>query len=283
LLNLGGNAIKFTNHGEVRIGIFRKPGGVRFEINDSGIGIPELAQKKLFSNFSQVDASTTRKFGGTGLGLAISKRMVEGMGGNIGVNSTEGKGSCFWFELPLDLAKDQNAAIIQTNSTYAPAQPLQPEAANVASQEILLNVPSREPEIKSTDTNTSSRILLVEDNKINQKLALVLLRKLGYSVDLAENGVEAVDAVWKNNYDLILMDMQMPVMGGIEATQKIRSLGGAKAGIPIVALTANAMESDFEACISAGMNEMLTKPINREKLISCLEHWVKPKPTDSSN
>jgi len=250
LLNLAGNAIKFTSQGEVRISIARQPKGLRFDINDTGIGIPANALDKLFSNFSQVDASTTRKFGGTGLGLAISKRLVEGMGGNIGVSSVEGKGSCFWFELPLELGAEQQELMTSPN------------------------LPVVSPPQADQKTENTLHVLLVEDNRINQKIAVALLVKLGYKVDVAENGVEAIEAVGKNDYDLILMDMQMPVMGGLEATQKIRSLTGAKSQVPIIALTANAMESDFEACRSAGMNDVITKPINRDALTSCITSWV---------
>ena len=154
---------------------------------------------KLFSNFSQVDASTTRKFGGTGLGLAISKRLIEEMGGTIGVNSVEGKGSCFWFELPLESGIQQQK--LKTAPDFSKVSALQVEQL---AEKIL-------------------HVLIVEDNRINQKLAAFLLVKLGYKVDVAGNGVEALEAVGKKDYDLILMDMQMPVMGGLEATHKIRA------------------------------------------------------------
>jgi len=246
VLNLAGNAIKFTNQGEVRISIVRLVKGFRFEIYDTGIGIPAESLDKLFSNFSQVDASTTRKFGGTGLGLAISKRLIEEMGGTIGVNSVEGKGSCFWFELPLESGIQQQK--LKTAPDFSKVSALQVEQL---AEKIL-------------------HVLIVEDNRINQKLAAFLLVKLGYKVDVAGNGVEALEAVGKKDYDLILMDMQMPVMGGLEATHKIRALAGTKALIPIIALTANAMESDFQACRAAGMNDVITKPINRDKLLACI-------------
>ena len=271
LLNLAGNAVKFTERGEVRIHINRKPDGLRFEVNDTGIGIPLEAREKLFSNFSQVDSSTTRKFGGTGLGLAISKRLAEGMGGEIGVNSTEGKGSTFWFELPLALTPDQETEarpekLDDTSneipeSELQPASPVQNETVTVSEQPCLL---------------------LVEDNKINQKIAMSLVVKLGYQVDLAENGLEAIAAAGKRRYDLILMDMQMPQMGGVEATRKIRALGGPNSITPIIALTANAMESDYEACRAAGMNDFMTKPVNRDALIDCIARWSTVTPSDSS-
>jgi signal transduction histidine kinase/ActR/RegA family two-component response regulator len=283
LLNLAGNAIKFTDHGEVRISIMRQRKGLRFEVKDTGVGISAQGREKLFTNFSQVDASTTRKFGGTGLGLAISKRFVEGMGGNIGVNSIEGKGSCFWFELPLELAIENQSEGSTKNLSDVSTQKAEQNVNEIHIAELESRETSQESRPEMTESSKTIHLLLVEDNKINQKLALVLLRKLGYSVDVAENGLEAINAVEKIDYDLILMDMQMPVMGGIEATQHIRSLAGTKSLVPIIALTANAMESDFDACLAAGMNEVLTKPIHRDSLTACLARWIKREPSILSN
>lgn len=272
LLNLAGNAVKFTQHGEVSIQIKRQPHGLRFEVNDTGIGIPIEARERLFSNFSQVDASTTRKFGGTGLGLAISKRLVEGMGGSIGVESSVGKGSCFWFELPLELAKDQLAEPIVDSRIELLARVESvgnPEGDSDSNLPIALAASAE----MRTDDRASKLILLVEDNKVNQKLAMALLAKSGYVIDLAENGLEAIVAAEKKPYAVILMDMQMPQMGGVEATQQIRSMNGPNQRTPIIALTANAMESDNDICRAAGMDDFITKPINRERLIACLARW----------
>lgn len=272
LLNLTGNAVKFTDQGEVSVNVLRIPAGLRFEVIDSGIGISLEARGRLFSSFSQVDASNTRRFGGTGLGLVISKRLVEGMGGSIGVESTDGKGSQFWFELPLEactepqlekadtsLSTNLEPAVEVAQDTYEHLQSVQP-------------VTVAEPVAKIE--SVPMHLLLVEDNKINQKLAMALLGRLGYTADLAENGLEGVSAAEKKNYALILMDMQMPVMDGLEATRKIRQQGGHNAQIPIVALTANAMQSDYEACRAAGMDDYLTKPINRESLDACIKRWM---------
>ncbi|CAK0772645.1 two-component system, sensor histidine kinase [Gammaproteobacteria bacterium] len=258
LLNLAGNAVKFTEVGEVRMRVGRLTTGLRFEVIDTGIGILEEARERLFNSFSQVDASTTRRFGGTGLGLAISKRLAEGMGGRIGVESSAGRGSCFWFEVPL--AEAEEARIERVNPMTTPSPPSAPIPQDDADSERL-------------------RLLLVEDHPINQKLAMTLLSRLGYDVDLAENGSEAVTAASKVQYDLILMDMQMPEMDGLEATRQIRSRAGLNARVPIIALTANAMPSDQEACREAGMDDFLSKPFKRENLVTCLARWIDHSPS----
>jgi PAS domain S-box-containing protein len=243
LLNLAGNAVKFTEQGEVRVIVSRLATGLRFEVSDTGIGIAPESRSRLFANFSQVDASTSRKYGGTGLGLVICKRLAEGMHGRIGIADGRPTGSLFWFELPL-LASSQ-----------------QPKEDAL-------------PSVCPVNSRTGS-ILLVEDNKINQKLASVLLQRLGYSVDVAENGLEGVAAASKQRYALILMDVQMPEMDGLEATRHIRLGGGVNQHSPIVALTANAMQSDHNQCLEAGMNDFLTKPFNREQFAACLQNWIK--------
>jgi len=255
LLNLAGNAVKFTERGEVRLRVERLPRGLRFEVSDSGIGIPAEARERIFSNFSQVDSSTTRRFGGTGLGLAISQRLAEGMGASIKVDSVEGQGSQFWFELPLDAATDGRPDGIPAAEDVGPAQAAMTDPA---------------------DRPAGKPLLLVEDHPVNQKLALTLLGRMGYRVDLAENGHQAVAAADKTPYGLILMDMQMPEMDGLEATRLIRRRGGPNANVPIVALTANAMQSDQDACRAAGMDDFLAKPFDRDGLAACLERWLGP-------
>ncbi len=276
LLNLAGNAVKFTENGEVRVKISRIDKGLRFDVTDTGIGISMQARERLFSNFSQVDASTTRKFGGTGLGLVISKRLVEGMGGRIGVESTVGSGSRFWFELPLEETTESSLENI-VDSQIPTAVMTEPPA----NDHLAATTPSQNSASLSKQTlnfdGMSFHLLLAEDNKINQKLALAMLGRLGFTVDLAENGQEAVMASNNKQYALILMDMQMPVMDGLEATRTIRAGNGVNKRTPIVALTANAMQSDNDDCRSAGMNDFLTKPINRENLTACLAHWLAVK------
>ncbi len=278
LLNLAGNAVKFTERGEVRIRVEQLSDGLRFDVIDTGCGIPPEARDKLFSNFSQVDASISRKYGGTGLGLVICKRLVEGMGGCIGVDISEGRGSLFWFQLPLhasaltqaEPSADQTTAV-QKQSAMASA-----ETGHGSSVDTDPIAPTSLPGPSSEAA--APRILLVEDNKINQKVALALLARLGYAADLAENGLEAVEATTRQRYELILMDMQMPVMDGLEATRRIRSSEGANVDCPIIALTANAMQSDQQACRAAGMNDFLSKPFNREVLAACFLRWRVPKP-----
>ena len=270
LFNLIGNAVKFTAHGEVRLAVSATSRGLRFEVQDSGIGISKEGQQKIFSTFVQVDSSTSRKFGGTGLGLVICKKLVEGMQGAIGVDSELGKGSCFWFELPLAQAERKE-----------PERPLERYEAGQASSHTGLSAPmspgtpqaisgaATEPSTGETDDRLP--ILLVEDHPINQKLALALLQRLGYTVALAQDGEQGVLAANSRRYAVILMDLQMPVMNGFEATQAIRSGDGPNADTPIIAVTANAMQSDKDACMEAGMNDFLTKPFSKEGLAECIQ------------
>jgi signal transduction histidine kinase/ActR/RegA family two-component response regulator len=258
LLNLVSNAIKFTASGSVKLTVTLAPDGLRFSVTDTGIGISETVQGALFEPFMQADASTARRFGGTGLGLAISKKLIEGMGGRIGVTSREGHGSTFWFELPLPKTELEPSPHL---FEMAPIQSRKPTAENRNTS-------------PSPTSGCASRLLLAEDNSINQRVALTLLNRLGYEVDTVENGQQAVEAITKTPYALVFMDMQMPVMDGLEATRKIRALGGPYARLPIIALTANAMQSDREACRVAGMNDFISKPFSRDTLAHCLTQWL---------
>ena len=242
LLNLLSNAVKFTPHGSVRlrVGGSQESGEprLRFAVTDTGIGIPDSAKGRLFKEFSQGDASINRRFGGTGLGLAISKRLIEAMGGVIGVISAPGTGSTFWFEIPLQAAEEAPAGTEQ--------------AAN------------------GQDAETALRILVVEDMAVNQKVAKGMLRSLGHMVDIAEDGEAALAKVQSRPYDLIFMDMQMPRMNGLEATAAIRALEEGGKSIPIVAMTANVFATDRDTCLAGGMDDFVGKPINVPDLAAAI-------------
>jgi len=262
LLNLGSNAVKFTHVGEIVIDCKTERRSddktwLRFEVRDTGIGIPPEQVSALFKPFVQVDASMTRKFGGTGLGLSIVRRLVSLMGGETGVSSTQGVGSTFWFTLPLsNSVGDQESMAVLTTSISRP----------VIRQ-------------RARRSNAESRILLAEDNPVNQKVACSLLEKAGYIVDVVADGEFALRAWQRNSYDLILMDCQMPRLDGYEATRRIRDAESAARDhrhIPIVALTAHAMKGADQQCYAAGMDDYLTKPIDREKLMACMDRWLGP-------
>jgi two-component system sensor histidine kinase/response regulator len=397
LINLSGNAIKFTEHGEVSLHVMLEraplaadaPALLRFELRDTGIGIPPAKQATLFQPFSQVDASMTRRFGGTGLGLSISKRLVELMGGEIGVQSSEGQGSTFWFtvDLPIaasvpapehhaDLLAGRRILVVDDNRTnrrllelllaHWGCEPLMVEGGtdalallraelasgrtidaglidmqmpemdgetlvatikadpalaalpcimltsagvslNAAEAEAcgyaaylykpvkgarlhgvlagVLGMSTAAPTIAAlpgqTDTTpvSAARILVVEDNAVNQKVVQKLLERQGYRSDLAGNGFEALAALRERPYDLVLMDCQMPEMDGFEATRQLRDPASAvrDVAIPVIALTANAMQGDRERCLEAGMNDYLTKPIAPQALAEALARWLPGK------
>ena len=250
LLNLLGNAIKFTHHGKVTLTISQvAPDLVACSIEDTGIGISPQVLETLFTPFTQADLSTTRRYGGTGLGLAISKKIIEQMAGCISVVSEEGKGSCFSFQIPL-----QSIDAPLTNKSELPS----PTSTDVTAD--------KEP--------IPTRILLVEDNKVNQMVAVGLLKKLGYTCSIANNGAEGLALAETELFDLILMDMQMPVMDGVTATEKIRQLDHPSASTPIIAVTANALPEDLKACLDAGMNDYLSKPFSKKDLSDIIEQHL---------
>jgi signal transduction histidine kinase len=255
LLNLAGNAVKFTEQGSINLRVRlleESPSDVllRIEVQDSGIGITPEDQKRLFTAFEQADGSMTRKYGGTGLGLAISKRLVQMMGGEIGVESTPGQGSTFWFTIRLGRTPSVNGAV--------------PPAPTFAGETPAVQIMSRYP---------GARILLAEDEPINQEVSRGLLEEVGLVVDLAEDGREAVALAQQNRYDLIVMDMQMPNLNGIDATRAIRELPG-YALSPILAMTANAFDEDRQACLDAGMNDHIGKPVDPDRLFETVLKWL---------
>jgi PAS domain S-box-containing protein len=252
LLNLTSNAIKFTEKGSIDVMIHRLEATasdiiLRFEVRDTGIGISPEDKKRLFNAFEQADGSTTRKYGGTGLGLAICKRLVEMMGGKIGVESQPGIGSTFSFTVRLT----KSELLMNTES---PAAALSAEA-------------------QLRDQYGQARILLAEDEPVNQEISLELLADAGLIADLAKDGEEAVKMAKHTRYDLILMDIQMPILGGIEASQAIRQLPGYQ-DTPILAMTANAFAEDRRLCLDAGMNDHIGKPVAPEALFETLLKWL---------
>jgi PAS domain S-box len=258
LLNYATNAIKFTESGRVVLRARAKVDDgksvvVRFEVQDTGPGIPAERLGKLFNAFEQGDASTTRRHGGTGLGLAITRGLAQLMGGDAGVDSVEGQGSTFWFTARLRRVAASVTALTALQELR------QSGRRSVGAQDA---------------TSFEGRVLLAEDNPTNQFVLLKLLRDLGVHVDLAENGRDAVDRLAERSYDLVLMDLQMPEMDGLTATREIRRLP-ARADTPVVALTANAFTEDRERCLQAGMNGFLPKPIDPALLREALERWLR--------
>jgi len=253
LLNLVGNAVKFTAQGKVVVRVAcGKPQSrgrmtLRFEVSDTGIGLSEETRSRLFRPFTQADGSTTRKYGGTGLGLSISKKLVELMGGEIGVESVEGKGSRFFFVVALEPTVEPVPALLQP---------------------LVDVVPRPKPE-------RAPAVLVAEDNPVNQQVAILQLRKLGYRCQAVANGLEAVEAIARGGFSLVLMDCQMPEMDGYEAARRIRQaeLAGAPR-VAIIAMTANAMKQDREKCLAAGMDEYVSKPVSWDSLDRLLGRWL---------
>ena len=252
MLNLAGNSIKFTPEGTIAIKVScesrdETSAKIRIAVEDTGVGIPRDRLENIFDKFTQADASTTRVFGGTGLGLAISKQLVELIGGEIGVESTEGEGSTFWFVIPFQFDEAKG----ETQDVKSSAKnPPQPEAMFF-----------------------EARILVKEDNLVNQKVVKKMLTKLGCTVVIAEDGQQAVDALQQTAFDLVFMDCQMPILDGYGATRAIRESESTNR-IPIIAVTANAMQGDRELCLAAGMDDYVSKPIQPAELVRVLERWL---------
>jgi PAS domain S-box-containing protein len=257
LVNLVSNALKFTERGEVVVEVALESMSedqvvLYFSVTDTGIGLSDTARRRLFQPFTQADGSMTRKYGGTGLGLAISKRLVEMMGGEIGAEGEEGRGAVFWFTAHFGYAAEHD-------QVQAVARP--PMIAHVASIEA-----------------AKKRILLAEDNPVNLRLAVLQLEKLGYKVDATAHGAAAVETYTRapSVYDLILMDCQMPQMDGFEATRAIRAMEAGFRHVPIVAMTANALQGDREACLAAGMDDYISKPVRSVDLHEVVGRWLSP-------
>jgi signal transduction histidine kinase/CheY-like chemotaxis protein len=277
LLNLASNAVKFTERGAVRIEVSRLDGPqIKISVADSGIGITEEQMNRMFLRFTQADSSTTRRYGGTGLGLAISRTLVELMGGTIGVGSEPGVGSTFWFTLPL-VAADAPPVI-------ADAPPALADEALVPVLTATVGEPAAATAYVAPGDAEEVRLLLVEDNFVNQRVAVYMLTKLGYRVDVAPHGREAIDMLGKFNYALVLMDCQMPEMDGFEATRCIRDRNSTVRDhdIPVIAMTANAFPEDRARALACGMNDFLSKPVDRSALAAMLTKWLKQPATRQS-
>ena len=264
LLNLAGNAIKFTERGEVRVVARIAEDGaesllIELSVRDTGIGITPEAVERIFNPFEQADGSTTRKYGGTGLGLPICQRLVRLMGGDIKVVSTPGSGSVFTFAIRLPVAHSvAKVSVVTPQSGIAAEQALRSEFS-------------------------TCRVLVAEDDWVNQEVALELLREtLNFTVDVAEDGVQALELALRQRYDIILMDMQMPELDGLGATQAIREIPGF-AETPIIAMTANAFAEDRTRCLDAGMNDFIAKPVNPDHLFVIMLKWLrKTQPASAS-
>ena len=247
LLNLLNNAIKFTPAGSVTLLVESRAsrGGerLRFTVTDTGIGIPADKQDRLFQRFSQVDGSASRQYGGTGLGLAICKSLIDRMNGSIGVTSEPGTGSTFWFEIPVTRADENAIRTAELDPVLAPR-------------------------------NGRGHILVAEDVLINQEIIRAVLESAGHHVDVVSDGAQAIMALQNEHYDLVLMDVQMPAVDGIQATQHIRALKGPLASIPVIALTANVYAEQVSGFLKAGMNDHVGKPIDRAKLLATVDRWI---------
>jgi signal transduction histidine kinase/HPt (histidine-containing phosphotransfer) domain-containing protein/ActR/RegA family two-component response regulator len=268
LVNLVGNAVKFTSRGEVtvRVSLDQETARdviLRFSVRDTGIGIPTNKLNVIFRKFTQVDASTTRRYGGSGLGLAISKQLAELMGGDIGVQSEEGKGSEFWFTARLEKSSPGESIGAAESPDHA-----RPAISDDGQKEPRWN---------------DFRVLLAEDNLTNQQVALGMLSKLGIRADVVANGREAVAVLRAIPYDLVLMDVQMPEMDGFESTRAIRSGEGEaiNRAIPIIAMTAHAMLGDREKCLDAGMDDYIAKPVTPAGLSALFKKWLAKLDADS--
>ena len=272
LTNLTSNAIKFTERGEILVTAERREQFAQhavlcFTVRDTGIGMTEAQRARLFQSFSQADSSTTRKYGGTGLGLAICKRLAELMGGEIGVDSTPGHGSTFWFTARFGVPVDQPACSSvppnRIGEVFGAAPPDAGDLAPAGTQAVSKPLPR------------GAHVLLVEDNEINQQVAQEILENAGLRVGLAANGRDAVERLKSEDFDAVLMDIQMPVLDGLSATRQIRALPD-KTRLPIIAITAHAMVGDRQRCLDAGMDDLVTKPVHPPELLATLARWIAP-------
>jgi CheY-like chemotaxis protein len=275
LVNLVENAIKFTSVGKVSINIKKhQEDQLLFAVQDTGLGIPSDKFDKLFKPFSQIDSSITRKFGGTGLGLSICQRLINLMGGEIWVESILDQGTTFLFTIPyqpIEAPRTPTLEIVDHVLDVVLERPAE------STQGLTSNIPKLAEQLPL-------KILLAEDNPVNQKLANRLFEKMGYGIDIAANGIEVLEAIQKKSYDLIFMDVQMPEMDGLEATRQIRAmeqsgqaglsnLASPHQAVQIIAMTANAVQGDREKCLASGMNDYIAKPFKVEQIQTAIKKW----------
>ncbi|MEN8444030.1 MAG: response regulator [Cyanobacteria bacterium J06555_13] len=262
LRNLLGNAVKFTEQGTIQLKAEKLAHAngrltLRISVSDTGIGIDSAAQANLFEPFIQANHSSTRQYGGTGLGLTISRRIVELMDGEIGVESVPEKGSTFWLVVTLDALVDPSSKR-DVHLAEASAQGQLPAA-----------------ESQSGSAQNTKRILIAEDNADNRDIVVMLLEDMGHTnIATVSNGEEALAKIAAEPFDLILMDCQMPLLDGYEATRRLRQQSSERSTVPIIALIANAMQGDRTKCLNAGMNDYLSKPFTAEELANAIEQWV---------
>jgi signal transduction histidine kinase/CheY-like chemotaxis protein len=292
VLNLLSNAIKFTERGYVSVEAQATPVDgdrtrIRIEVRDTGVGLNEAAKAKLFRKFEQADGSITRRFGGTGLGLAICKQLVDLMEGEIGVADHPGGGTVFWIHLTLPNAhRPSRDGAVRTTSAGRDVFLTEPQWRALGIEHLdrlAVDAPRAEDGASTSrpDAATAAdrrRILLVDDNAVNRDIAKAFLSNAGYVVDCVGNGVQAVSAATRQEYGVVLMDVQMPVMDGLEATREIRRIEGKAARVPIIAMTASAMLGDREACLAAGMDDYVTKPFNSMRLLETVGRWIGGSP-----
>ncbi|WP_330482184.1 ATP-binding protein [Tumidithrix elongata] len=297
LMNLLSNAIKFTRSGNVSLLVkVHSPTQLLFAVRDTGIGIPTEKMEYLFKPFSQVDMSATRQFGGTGLGLVICKRLIEMMGGEIWVESKMQKGTTFWFTIPMksphstvkpkDHSSYTQKVSTKGSSSYVVESLNDREISNIhrVSKDVSIEQDNSAQKVNPEPSllekgdlseYSSIKILIAEDNPVNQKVIARLLKKFGYEADIAANGLEVLEAVDKQIYDLIFMDVQMPEMDGLEATRQLVQKWSSERRPKIVALTANALDGDREICLASGMDDYISKPFQPEQLEEAIHRWVR--------
>ena len=272
LLNYAGNALKFTDRGSIRVACrwVQQRGDqveLRFEVTDTGIGIPAEAQQTLFKTFQQADSSTTRRYGGTGLGLAITKRLAELMGGEVGVQSIPGQGSTFWFTAWIKVSP------VAAAQSLPPASVVRLDAATPPGAFGHGEIMTMSPPAETSFALEGIRLLLVEDHPVNQEVVLALLEPTRADIDIARDGQQAVDKAAANRYDVILMDVQMPVMDGLDATVAIRAQPQNRT-TPIIAMTADAFAEDRARCMTAGMDDYIAKPFEPDELLILINKWA---------